>query len=911
MTDPGTSPRATMRLQFHAGFTLDDAIDQLDYLQGLGISHVYASPIWASRAGSTHGYDGVDPTRIDPELGGEAALLRLVSALRAREMGLVVDIVPNHLAVGGSENVYWLELLRNGRSSRLADMFDVDWQCGDPTLHNRVLVPFLGEPYGEMLEQDALTLSVDEIESEFQFTYFEHVFPLRPEDQPRVLAELGLDGGEDGGLTALLETDESKRRLNEALEAFNTHPDRAQRRHALLEDQHYRLAHWRTANDWLNWRRFFDITELGAVQVQHAWVFELTHGYLFELVERGLVDGVRIDHIDGLADPGGYCAQLRAGLDRAAQGRPLDAPAGPVPIWVEKILEGQEALPDSWPVTGTTGYDAMNVLSVIQHEPAGEAPLTALWNTLSESGAGFHDEVLAARQELMASNLAAEFDRVLQALVRCARARVELRDITPMMLRRALHALATEFDVYRAYGDTDESELWNRVQDKAGVRLAPPDQGVLEYLVAGLSKQSFAEDELWGQARLRFAQLTAPLAAKAVEDTAGYRHAVLFSRNDVGFDGARFADSVEAFHAFNRHTVAHWPETLLTTATHDHKRGEDVRARLAALSEFGEDAVAEFEAYRTAAQALDGGETFHPVDAWFVFQILVGAWPLELGADDAEGLSTFAERVVNWHQKALREGKQRSHWLYPDEAYEARCRDFVNALLCSDAGQLARVRLHAFIESVAAPGALNGLVQVLLKLTMPGIPDTYQGCERWDFSLVDPDNRRPVDFERRRRQEAMPLPTLLGSWRDGRIKQAMIQELLTLRNQQPELFSRGDYDALTVQGALSEHVIAFRRQFEDHRVLVIAPRTTRALLQGMHGLQIDSARWGETRVLLAEHDRGMTFTDLLGGQVVTDDIELSSLLTVMPFAVLVARAGVKGAEEAVDYCEASASNEHY
>ncbi|MCX2522955.1 malto-oligosyltrehalose synthase [Larsenimonas rhizosphaerae] len=916
---PGYPLRACYRLQFHADFTLDDACAQVEYLAALGVSHIYASPLWASRQGSTHGYDGIDPTRLDPEIGDEEALERLVERLRSFGMGLIVDFVPNHLAVGGSENHYWQDVLRWGQQSRFAPMFDIEWiGHGLPELEGKLLVPFLGRPYGEVLAEGELRLALDEDTGLFHIAYFEHCFPIDPRTCSMIFKEAGLDAvahaceqiphmvsleaGAARAGSAVMEarhTEQGHQAIDALLASYQgQEADAHARLHLLLEQQNYRLAYWRTANDQLNWRRFFDITELGAVCVDNPTVFTLTHTYLLELVARGLVDGVRLDHVDGLADPAGYCRQLRQRLDEATARRPAQAIQGPLPILIEKILEADETLPTDWGISGTTGYEFMNAISLLQHDPEGEAALTALWQAHASDTMEFDDEVIKARREIMATALVTEFQRAVRALVGVAQCQPGTRDITIQALGRATRAVAAHFPVYRSYADDQgwpaaEVVMWEATLDEARSELAPPDHAALEYMAQWLGRQPPSDaPQIECDARMtaiiRFAQLTSPLAAKAVEDTAGYRRAVLISRNDVGFNGARMSAPVADFHAFNQHNARTFPHTLVTTATHDHKRGEDVRARLAVLSETGQgyrDLVTGWLSMSGDLQAQ--GRRLVEADEMMLYQIIVGAWPLSLTPDDQPGLNAFAERVANWQQKALREAKQRSHWLYPDEVYEAACRDYVMALLTTPAGAVLRGELASLVTAISTAGALNGLVQTLLRLTVPGVPDCYQGTERWDFSLVDPDNRRPVDYGLRRAQQhdARSVVELLPGWRDGRVKQAMIMDVLALRHRFSTLFAEGQYLPLEVTGSKRHHVVAFARQHQNQMIIVVTVRHMASMLKDATMPQVAPDAWGDTRLDLTSP--GSAWSSWFTRKRVSSGGALSELLAELPFCILV------------------------
>ncbi|MGG2399922.1 malto-oligosyltrehalose synthase [Pseudomonas sp. SH1-B] len=871
-----TELRATLRLQLHKDFTLLDAAAQVPYFARLGISHLYASPILTARPGSTHGYDVVDPSQVNPELGGEQALVRLVEVLRDHRMGLILDIVPNHMAVGGDRNPWWLDVLEWGQNSPYAKFFDIQWQSHDPLLSGQLLVPFLRSDYGEALRQGTLQLGFDVQQGRLYAQHFEHRLPLTPpsyasilqsseapalSDLGRCFARLGSDAdsrAEAGRLCAKLATHEQD--IAPLLARFQGRDAAAQQRlHALLERQHYRVASWRTAADDINWRRFFDINELGALRVEHLAVFEQTHAKVFQLIERGLVDGLRIDHIDGLANPRAYCSRLRRRV-RQLRG---DAPC---PVFVEKILGAGEHLPADWPVDGSTGYEFMNQLSLLQHDPHGELPLGALWQELSGRPANFADEVQQARRLVLEGSLAGDLEEVAQRLLQVARHDIATRDLTLGAIRRALRELIVHFPVYRTYAQAcgrsqQDRRFFQQALEAARQTLGEADWPLLTYLddwLGGAFLRAMPPGRarrLRAQALTRFQQLTSPVAAKSVEDTALYRAGVLLSRYDVGFDAEHFSASVEAFHQACRERATQHPHSLLATATHDHKRGEDCRARLAVLSERAPWYAERVRQWRQLAQPLRSSDTPQAPDAGeeaILYQTLIGSWPLDLQADDAAGLDAYLQRLLGWQRKALREAKLNSAWSAPNEAYEAACANFLRRLLSEPAGQALRTELAASVASLAPAGALNGLVQCLLRLTTPGVPDLYQGCELWDFSLVDPDNRRQVDFALRQQhlsQDDTPA-SKLASWKDGRIKQWLIQQVLALRTARPQLFAGGSYRPLAVVGEHAAQALAFLRSNADEHLLVIAPRLAAGLLAEHERPHVPPDRWGDTRVLL-------------------------------------------------------------
>ncbi|MDH1557918.1 malto-oligosyltrehalose synthase [Pseudomonas sp. MDMC216] len=871
-----TELRATLRLQLHKDFTLRDAAAQVPYLAQLGISHLYASPILTARPDSQHGYDVIDPTRINPELGGEEALVRLVNILRAHDMGLILDIVPNHMAVGGDGNPWWLDVLEWGQDSPYADFFDIQWQSHDPLLSGQLLVPFLRSDYGEALRDGTLELVFDGERGRFHAQHFEHRLPLTPSSYASILrssddaalrelgqrfARLGSAGDSRTQAEQLCaELAAQAHKVRPLLANFQGSDEAAQKRlHALLERQHYRVASWRTAADDINWRRFFDINELGALRVEHSQVFEQTHAKVFELIERGLIDGLRIDHIDGLANPRAYCSRLRRRI-RQLRG---DAP---FPIFVEKILGAGEQLPQEWPVDGSTGYEFMNQVSLLQHDPHGELPLSELWQALSGRPTAFEDEIQQARRLVLEGSLAGDLEEVAQRLLHVARHDIATRDLTLGAIRRALRELIVHFPVYRTYAQAcgrsqQDRRFFQQALDGARQTLAEADWPLLPHLddwLGGAFLRALPPGRarrLRAQALTRFQQLTSPVAAKAVEDTALYRAGVLLSRYDVGFDAEHFSASVERFHQACAERANHHPLNLLATATHDHKRGEDCRARLAVLSERAAWYAERVRHWQHLAQPLRSSQLQQAPDAGeeaILYQALIGSWPLGLQADDDVGLDAYLQRLLGWQRKALREAKLNSAWSAPNDDHESACADFLRRLLVEPDGLALRRELASTVTTIAPAGALNGLTQCLLRMTTPGVPDLYQGCEFWDFSLVDPDNRRPVDFAARQAAlQAGDVPAaMLASWQNGRIKQWLIQQVLAIRAAHSSLFSQGSYQPLAVTGRHAAQVLAFLRSHGDEHLLVIVPRLTAGLLAEHDRPHVPAHRWGDTTVVL-------------------------------------------------------------
>jgi (1->4)-alpha-D-glucan 1-alpha-D-glucosylmutase len=912
--------RATQRLQFHKDFTLDDAVPLVPYFASLGISHVYASPLLKARAGSMHGYDVVDPRIINPELGGEPALRRLVSALREHGMGMILDIVSNHMAVGGADNPWWLDLLEWGRRSPYADFFDIQWNSPDPLLEGQLLLPFLSTDYGTVLQAGEIPLRFDAEHGAFYIEHYQHHFPINPASYGLLLElpdhpQLGELSKRFAALEQYPQAYERARQakaelaemardetvasaIEQGLQRFDSSkPEGFNRLHQLLERQHYRLASWRTAGDDINWRRFFDINELGGLRVERPNVFEATHGKIFQLIAEGLVDGLRIDHIDGLADPRGYCRKLRRRVEGLLSQRPAGTELAHLPIFVEKILGPDEQLHEDWGVDGTTGYEFMNQVSLLQHDPKGLTPLAQLWSRISERTADFDQEVLEARDLVLHGTLAGDFENVAQSLLQVARSDLMSRDLTLGAIRRALLALVVNFPIYRTYigvcGRSEEDDrFFQQAMQGARTTLSEADWPVLDYLQRWLGGESWRElprgrqRKLYRNACVRFQQLTSPVAAKSVEDTSFYRSAVLLSRNDVGFHPQHFSAPVDEFHAACLRRSETFPDNLLATATHDHKRGEDTRTRLAVLSECAGWYAEQVERWRQLAvplKAAQGG--IGAGDELMLYQAILGSWPLDLEGEAAH--QAYAERLTRWQEKALREAKLHSSWSAPNEPYERACRAFLQSILLTPEGLALRQSLGATANRIACAGALNSLAQTLLRMTVPGVPDLYQGTEYWDFSLVDPDNRRPVDYPARERalKQASSAKELLGDWQDGRVKQAVIGQVLNLRARHSALFGRGQYVALQVTGIHAEQVVAFARVLDGECAIVVVPRICSELLGTAQTPFITAASWGDTRVLLPFTASNQNWKGLFSEDAVTTDKELLLSAALKDFSV--------------------------
>ena len=810
-----SAPRATYRVQLHAGFTFDDAAAIVPYLADLGISHLYCSPYLQAAAGSTHGYDVVDHQRLNEELGGQEAFDRLVAALREHGLGQVLDIVPNHMATAGRANAWWWDVLENGPASRYASYFDIDWDPPERKLIAQVLVPILGDHYGRVLENGELELVRDQ--GSFTIRYHEHEVPVSPRSLDELLQRAAdrLDGHDElaslatafGRLPHALITewdsvlerhrdkevlrtrlgelcaadDEVALAVDEEVKAVNDDVDVLD---ALLDRQNYRLAFWRTAGRELDYRRFFDITTLIALRAEEEHVFADTHELILRLVGEGAVDGLRVDHVDGLRDPKGYLARLRGA-------------AGPdTYLVVEKILEGDERLRSSWPIDGTSGYDFLVQVNDLLHDPAGAAPMTAIYERFTGSSDDVEDLARAAKHEIMRTVLAADIERLTAQFAVVAEGHRRYRDYTRSDLRDALREVIASFDVYRTYVvgghdvEQEDEDIVSRAVERAVAARPDLDPELFGFLgdLLVLRHEGPAEVEL----AERFQQVSSPVMAKAVEDTVFYRYLRMISLNEVGGEPGHFGSPVAAFH--ERRAGDAEARSMLASSTHDTKRSEDVRARLAALAEVPEawEATVTRWAERADAAGLD-----RPT-AYLLFQTVVGAWPLT------------PDRAKAYMEKATKEAKVHTSWIDAVAEYDEKVARFTEALV-GDPAFGAEVEAFLAETGLVAAGHHNGLVQTALKLTCPGVPDIYQGTELWDLSLVDPDNRRPVDYDLRR--SLLAAGSAPGDAGDvGAEKLALIRRLLHLRRDRPELFAlEAGYTPLAVEGPDAERVIAFER----------------------------------------------------------------------------------------------------
>ncbi|MBS0340669.1 MAG: malto-oligosyltrehalose synthase [Proteobacteria bacterium] len=889
-------PRATYRLQLHKDFGFDAAAAVVPYLARLGISHVYCSPIHRARPGSLHGYDVVAHDEISPELGGMPAYRRLCEALQRHGMGQLIDLVPNHMGVLGGENAWWNDVLEKGAASLYAGFFDIDWQAATPGLAGKVLLPVLGAPYGEVLARGELSLGYEREDNRWSVRYFEHRFPVAPDSLFRRLQE------------ALASGDQAT--LEREIDAINA-PDGRESLHALMDSQAWRLAHWRCAADEINYRRFFDVNELAALRTEREDVFEATHGLALDLAAAGWVDGLRIDHPDGLFDPAAYFARLQAG--HAARLAAAGKPARPLYVVAEKIAGSGEDVPLSWAIHGTTGYRFANVANAVLVDPDASAPLVALWHAFTGESQDFAEVAYEARLQVATGTLASDLEVLARALHAIAKADRRTRDHTLNGLREAIAAVAAGMPVYRTYNGEEASEQDERLVDQAIAaareRLGSPEPSLWAFLreallgrcVTGASPQLLPDVQRFAR---RFQQYSAPVAAKGVEDTAFYRYFPLASLNEVGGEPDRIGLAVPDFHEASLDRQRRWPHTMLATSTHDSKRSEDVRLRIDVLSERVDAWRGAVMRWRQMNAPLCAGVL--PAHEYLLYQTLVGALPAWPAPDP-----DFVERMAAYMRKAARESKRGTSWTQPDAVYEAALEGLVRGALAEEGGNAFLPDLMDFVHGLDAFSALSGLSLALLKFCSPGVPDVYQGCELIERSLVDPDNRRPVDYARRLRTlgelqqlaQAGDLPAavlgLVGEATDGRAKMWAAWRVLQLRERMPALFQSGSYEALEARGRHAAHVVAFLRRHEGCAVLVIAVRLFAELAAAVTGDALArapawrGAAWGDTRVRLPADLAGCRMTDCLTGAMRTAGPEtaLSELLTHFPGAVLVSAAG--------------------
>ncbi len=952
-------PRATYRVQLNREFPFAALTRLVPYLARLGISHVYCSPYLRARPGSRHGYDIVDHRLLNPEIGTVEDFGRLIETLTQHGMSHLCDVVPNHMAVMGKDNAWWMDVLENGPSSAYADYFDIDWAPHDPDLAGKVLVPVLGDPYGKVLERGELRVAFEPEGGTFAVSYFEHRFPIDPNEYGRLLAPVLAEArttltarvaakikrlaGGFGTLPSRNDADarkivqrqrdaaELKRRLadlvrsdpllvkaiDEALASLNegaADTSGRDRLHALLEAQAYRLAFWRVASDEINYRRFFDINELAGLRMQNDAVFDATHELILGLAADGAVGGLRIDHPDGLYDPARYFARLQQRYrERVALRRPgaTEPPHG-IFVTLEKILAPHERLRDTWPVHGTTGYRFANAVNGLFVDRRAKGRVDRAWRAFAGDEAGTADrDTYRGKRATMEQALASELALITGRALRLARADRRTRDFTFNTLRVAIREIVAHFPVYRTYVDAQGPSPQDRryvdwAVARARIRSRSSDPQVFDFLHdAFLGTAPEGSDDakaVYLEFAMRAQQFTAPVAAKGAEDTALYTFNRLVSVNEVGGDPEQFGLSVAAFHRLNADRASLWPHAMLATSTHDNKRSEDVRARIDVISEMVTDWRRTAERWhrlnRNRVRETDTGPAPSRNDEYLLYQTLVGTFPAE--SLDAGALSAYCERIVAYMVKATREAKVNTSWLAVNEAYEAGTTAFVRELLSPSSENRFLEDLRSQAVRYAWFGQLNSLSMTLLKVAVPGIPDFYQGTEICDGSLVDPDNRRPVDFAWREAllanfaaipSEAPPLflRSLFAAPYDGRAKLWIIARALAMRSGAPALFAHGAYKPLSVSGTHAEHVVAFAREGDDGGVICIAVRLFASLDMAIDELPL-GGMWSDTTVDIGFLAPGTPCVNVLTGALFSvarsSAVPLSLLFAAFPGALV-------------------------
>ncbi|HEY4216072.1 MAG TPA: malto-oligosyltrehalose synthase [Gemmatimonadaceae bacterium] len=860
---------ATYRLQMNVGFTLANARARVGYFADLGVSHLYLSPIFAARRGSAHGYDVVDPSRINPELGTEVDLRALAKDLHERNMGIILDVVPNHMGVG-AENRYWDDVLTHGESSRYAKWFDIDWT------HHKLILPILGDTLERVIERGELTLKLVEGETP-RLTYFTHSFPIDPDSLPPDLQLAQVDPEEAGTLAQSYSTTDGRERLRE-----------------LLDAQHYRLVFWRDGATQINYRRFFDVNDLAALRANDPTVFAETHRYLLELVNGDVVDGLRVDHIDGLRRPAEYLDRLRGAV-----------PPG-TPIFVEKILGADEQLPTAWPVQGTTGYEFLNDVDELFIDPTGLAEIEHAYRRSRRLGADatFGELARLSKMKMLGGPLRADVNRLaglLEPLAKADRHRWSAADLSNTLIQ-----LLAALPVYRTYieGSAPPTE-----SDVSAINIAAESacsHGALPEVVTFVARVLVDPDAvLDASARAafieRFQQLSGPATAKGVEDTALYSYVPLASRNEVGGAPDRsLDDAVGRLHRANGSRAEHWPLSLLATNTHDTKRSADVRARLAALTEIPAEwdrSLRRWRRLNDKHRTTVRGRMAPDTNAQFlIYQTLIALWPPPRAGRRLDDLPDRAwrdsvrDRLSRYMVKAVREAKSRTSWLDPDPDYERAVAAFIERILQPGEDAPFLTDVARLVSCIATTGAINSLARIAVQLTSPGTPDTYQGDEFWNYSLVDPDNRRPVDYDARHALLDRHISIDARSTAHGgfdplanETKSLVLHRLLQLRRTEADVFVRGSYRPLVVTGARAAHVVAFVRSHEERHAITVVPR----LVTSLTGSNAN-AWWADTAIVLPPDVRDAQWTSAILGHRVTasgNTLEVATLFAKLPVMV--------------------------
>jgi (1->4)-alpha-D-glucan 1-alpha-D-glucosylmutase len=905
-------PRATYRLQLRAGFGFNEAAAIAPYLRRLGVSHVYLSPLFKARPGSAHGYDVTDHAKLNPELGTEAEYGAMIEAFRREGLGRILDIVPNHMGVGGADNPLWLHVLEWGPKSRYAGWFDIDWSANDGSGQSKLLAPVLGEQYGEALRSGKLTLKFDDDGSFAVWAYDEHKLPICPLTYPIILghesealdaiADRFLDlpqwGPEIGERALILKAEladlvSSQQRARKDIETrvavFNGDWRELDR---LIGAQFWRVAFHRVAEDEINYRRFFNINDLAGLRMELAPVFAHAHARVFHMMEAAEIEGLRIDHVDGLFDPKAYLNALREHVQ------------APFYLVVEKILAPHEQLRADWPVDGTTGYDALNLFLGLMVDSSAEAAFTETYRAFAGGAEPFDEIARACKLRIMENEMASELNALGRAASRLARQSPMTADLTRAILQRAIKQIIANFPVYRTYvdltGSLYEADRRDIAWAVARARRFDPDvhPSAFDFLQDILSAETTRSPakEISRTAGLRFAmrlqQFSGPVMAKGVEDTAFYRYNRFVALNEVGGTPDRFGLAPSLFHKATAQRAERWPNAMLATATHDTKRGEDTRARLAVLSECPDEWRRQVSSWSRLLRArlgdVEGRAPPDHNDEYMFYQMLVGSWPMDMLENPGAGaIAAYQARIHGALEKSLREAKRRSSWTAPSAEYEEAVHAFAREALRPE-GNAFLTNFLPFVQRTARLGVQNSLLQTVMKLTVPGVPDIYQGCELWDLNLVDPDNRRAVDYREREAAIAGLAPlletvekrgaafeTLIRNWSDGRVKLATIALLMAFRREHAEFFAEAGYAPIEITGEEADWAVGFVRTFGDQRLAVFLAR--------FPALREATPDWRAT----AELPPG-PWIDLFTGRKVDGGPPLSEWFSPLPFAVLTA-----------------------
>lgn len=965
-------PVSTYRLQFHCDLRFDDARALVPYLAKLGITDCYTSPFLQARPGSPHGYDICNHNQLNTELGSEEEYVAFTDALAAHEMGQIVDFVPNHMGIDAAINPWWRDVLENGQCSPFAGSFDIDWHPVKPELKDKILLPILGDQYGLVLERGELSVIFNC--GTFTLRYFDHQLPLNPRQFSMLLdhdlESLRLALGDEHPdlveylsiLTALrnlpahTETDAVRvaerhrekevarerlarlaagapviqRHIETAVGAFNGtpgHPSSFDRLHSLLEAQPYRLASWQTASHEINYRRFFDINQLAGLHMEDPQVFAATHGLILRLIREGGVSGIRLDHIDGLFDPGQYLERLQQSVREQLPAAPHDTAHGQhLYVVTEKILSAGELLPERWPTAGTSGYDFLNELNGLFVNRRNHQALQRVYRRFTGFRKAFADTVYEGKKLIMDTAMASELNVLAHALSHVSEQDRRTRDFTLNSLRDVLQEIIACFPIYRTYITDAGATKADRDAIETAIRRARRRNPTMEPSIFEFLRNTLLPDPQSGDYALRlafamkFQQYTGPVQAKGLEDTACYRYNLLASLNEVGGDPGRFGCPSADFHAANQQRRQRYPFTMLASSTHDTKRGEDVRARLNVLSELPEDWGHNLSTWAkinaTNRPLVEGERAPDRNDEYLFYQTLLGVWPPGADANAIQHDKSLLNRLRDYMLKAVREAKVHTSWTPQNHAYEAAVARFVDRTLTGPTAERFLAAFQPFQNRVARLGMLNALSQLLLKVTSPGVPDFYQGTELWDLNLVDPDNRRPVDYAVRqqlldalepllndfapamsaaRRIEAVR--EMLARWEDGRIKLFLTATTLRLRRQRPALFQSGAYEALEAEGDLADHVVALARRHHYDAVIAVVPRLLVPLTTAVRPLPVGVGTWGMTRLRLPTELSNWSYYNVLTEEYLQPEtwdgvtgLSLGAVLQTCPVALVIATA---------------------